>query len=641
MKTITHYVCIVVLFAVSFNLNAQDFFPEKKTLEVQEYTLKPVEVSQDQYSLKMDLMDEILFSEDFADTLSGNPGNGAWTREGQHGLIWQFDLDGPDGPLIQNGVPLSSTTADNGFFIFDADAADPAMIGGLDRTGFLVSPLMDLSAGASAVLQFQQFFNYCCYDFTPLFIGVSNDGGDTWVDIEATPGYTGGANNFSDNPVITNIDISPYAAGFDQVKIRFGYNPEEFEGFTHYFWAIDDVVVFVNPIEYDLAVSDMFLTDIMIDYEYLQIPDAQSNNQDFTVLVSNNGGQAQTGVHAVVTVFNPLGANSDFSSDTVSLEPGGRDTLLITTTLLADELGLYNCNVNAMSDQSVDDEIPGNNMLSKSFNTTMNIMAHEHGTFFDGSDGSRADTENPGTFLTFALGNMFKMQTSAILDGIQAQIVDSSTIGKTIYPVIYKIVSGGIQGDVVPVAGYSTDAMLDGYTIVEEDLLGESFNIPLSMTVNLVPNEYYMIALYSEEDGDEVYFKTLIDGDSDLSTIRFGVDQFGNDNWFNAYNFTPAIRLNFDIALGFEEFAEEFTNVNAYPNPASSYIDIEFTTKSNEFVSIKVYDISGKIVLDKEIGNIPNGEQRIRLNLNSLNSGLYFYDLHQGSSVMTNKFIVR
>jgi hypothetical protein len=641
MKTLTHYFSIVVLFAVSINLNAQDFFPEKKALKAQEYKLEKIIPSDDSYTLKMDPTDEIIFQENFGDTLTGNPGNGPWTRDGQHGLIWQFDLDGPDGPLIQNGQPLMSTTGDNGFFIFDADAADPAQIGGIDRIGFLVSPVIDMSVNTSAVLQFQQFFNYCCYDFTPLFIGVSNDSGSTWVNIEATPGYTDGANNFSDNPVLTNIDISPYAAGFEQVMIRFGFNPNDFDGFTHYFWAIDDVIIFENPLEFDLAVSDMFMNNVFLDYEYLKIPEAQANDQNFTVIMVNNGAQIQTGVHAVVTVINPLGSPSEFSSDTVTLGPGDRDTLLITTSLVPDDIGLYNCTVEAISDQNADDEIPDNNSLNKSFKTTVNIMAHEHGTFFDGSDGSREDGDNPGTYTEFALGSMFKMQTSAVLDGIQAQIVDSTSVGKTVYPVIYKVVSGGIQGDVVAVSGYSTDAMLDGYTISADDLLGESFNIGLSNTVTLDPDEYYMIALFSEENGQAVYYKTLVDGDSDLSTIRFGLDQFGNDNWFNGYNFTPAIRLNFDIALGFEEKEDSFTDVNAFPNPASSYIDIAFSTRSNEYVSIKIYDISGKLVLNKEIGNIPSGEQRIRLNLNALNAGLYFYDLQQGDVIKTNKFIVK
>lgn len=640
MNNFTHYVCIVVLFCVSLSVNAQEFFPEQQKLKEQYYVLKEIKQSTDPYVLKMNPTDEILFSEDFGDTLSGNGDNGPWTREGQHGLIWLWDLDGPDGPLIENGEGLLSTTSANGFFIFDADAADPLSLG-IDRTGYLVSPEMNFTDANSCIIQYQQFFNYCCYNFSPLFIGVSNDGGDTWVDLDAIPGFTLGANNFSENPMLSNIDISPYAAGYSQVKIRFGFNPEEFDGFTHYFWAVDDIVIFVNPIEFDVAVNDMYLTNILEDYEYLKIPQAQANNQNFTVIVTNNGGQDQTGVYAEMTVFDPFGSPTTYYSDTIDLSPGVRDTLYLFTSLMPDDLGLYNCNVNVISDQEIDDEFPGNNTMSKSFNTNTHIMAHEHGTFFDGSDGSRMDQDNPGTFKEFALGSMFKMQASAVLDGIQAQIVDSSSLGKVVYPVIYRVVSGGIQGVVEAVEGYSTDALLDGYTITEEDLLGDVFNIVLSTEVTLDPDEYYMIALFTEENNQEVYYKTIVDFDTDLSTIRYGLDQFGNDNWFNAYNFTPAIRLNFDISLGINDLDGEISKVKSYPNPATDYIQIDFSTKSGEYVSLRVYDMTGKMIIDKAIGNVPTGDQHLRIDLNGINSGMYFYELQQGKSVITDKFIVR
>ncbi len=640
MNNFTHYVCIVVLFCVSLSVSAQEFFPEQQKLKEQQYVLKEIKQSTDPFILKMNPTDEILFSEDFADSLLGNNDFGPWTREGQHGLIWLWDFDGPDGPLIVEAEELLSTTSSNGFLIFDADAADPLSMG-IDRTGYLVSPVMDFTDANSCIVQFQQFFNYCCYNFSPLFLGVSNDGGDTWVDLDAIPGFTLGSNNFSQNPMLTNIDISPYASGFSEVKIRFGFNPEEFEGFTHYFWAIDDIVIFVNPIEFDVTVNDMYLTNILEDYEYLRIPEAQANDQKFTVIVTNNGGQDQTGVYAEMTVFDPLGSPTTYYSDTVDLSPGLRDTLYLFTSLVPDELGLYNCNVNVFSDQDIDDEFPDNNIMSKSFNTNTHIMAHEHGTFFDGSDGSRMDQDNPGNFKEFALGSMFKMQASAVLDGIQAQIVDSSSVGKVVYPVIYRIVSGGIQGNVEAVEGYSTDALLDGYTITVEDLLGDVFNIALSNEVTLDPNEFYMIALFSEENSQEVYYKTIVDFDTDLSTIRFGLDQFGNDNWFNAYNFTPAIRLNFNISLGIDDMDVNLSEVLAYPNPATEYIAIDFTTRSGEYVTLRVYDMTGKLIIDKALGNLPTGDQHLRINLNGVNSGLYFYELQQGNSLITDKFIVK
>lgn len=641
MKSLSLYLSIVVFFISTINLNAQDFFPEQHKTKTQEYILKESQAVENPLMEKMDLMEEILFSEDFGDSLSGNSGNGLWTREGQHGLIWQYDFDGPDGPLIENGVPLLSSTSDNGFFIFDADAANPGNVEGYDRIGFLVSPIMDFSDASSAILQFQQFFNYCCYDFSPLYIGVSSDSGATWIDLNAIPGYTDGANTFSNNPMLSNIDISPFAAGHSGVKIRFGFNPQDYAGFTHYFWAVDDVLIFVNPVEYDLEVNTMYLTNILEDYEYLRIPDAQANSQNFTVIVTNNGGQVQTDAHAIVSVFKPNGETEVFYSDSISLNPGVSDTLYLFTDLIPDDLGLYNCDVTVMSDQFMDDEIPANNMTGKSFNTNVNIMAHEHGTFFDEGVGSREDGASPGNYKEFALGSMFKVQASAVLDGIQAQVSDSTSVGKEIYPVIYKVISGGIQGQIQPIEGYSVEAMLDSYTITEEDLLGEVFNISLSNTVTLDIDEYYMIAFYSENNDQPVYFKSINDGDYDVSTIRYGVNQFGNDTWFNGYDFTPAIRLNFNITLAVNEVEQSIENLVTYPNPATDHIEIRFNTNSGEYVSIRVYDMTGKAVLNRDIGRLPAGEQHLQLNLNGLNVGMYFYELKQGDTVITDKFIVK
>jgi hypothetical protein len=639
MKNVTLNLCIGVFLFLSQFSNAQDIYPEQESPKTQHYVVKKSLPITNPLYLKFDLMDEILFSENFADSLNGNPGNGPWTREGQHGLVWRWDFDGPDGPLIEDGVPLLSTTGEDGFMIFDADAADPISIG-IPRTGFLVSPLIDFSDAQSTILQYQQFFNYCCYNFSPLYIGISSDSGNTWVDLNAIPGYTDGANTFSTNPMVTNLDISPYAAGHSGVKIRFGFNPEDYDGFTHYFWAVDDILIYVNPVEYDLAINTIYLTDIQEDFEYLRIPSAQANDQRFTVVTTNNGGQVQTNVYAEVAVFQPNGQTETFYSDTITLNPGVRDTLYIFSDLIPDELGLYNCDITVMSDQFADDEIPNNNTMGKSFNTNTHIMSHEHGTFFDMATGSRVDGDNPGTYKEFALGSMFKMQATAVLDGIQAQVSDSSSVGKEIYPVIYKILGGGIQGLIEDVAGYSIEALLDPYTITEEDLAGDVFNIAFSNVVTLEPNEFYMIALYSESNSEAVYFQALADGDEDLSTIRYGVNQFGDDNWFNGYPFTPAIRLNFDIALAVNENDDLLQEVVLYPNPASSFVDIAFQTRSGEEISILIYDMTGKQIMNKQLGMLPTGKQKLHLDISNLNAGMYFYELNQGEATITDKFIV-
>jgi hypothetical protein len=149
-----------------------------------------------------------------------------------------------------------------------------------------------------------------------------------------------------------------------------------------------------------------------------------------------------------------------------------------------------------------------------------------------------------------------------------------------------------------------------------------------------------MIALFSEHNSEAVYYQALDEDDDDLSTIRYSLNQFGDPNWFNGYPYTPAIRLNFDIALAVKEVDTEIEHVGLYPNPANDFVAIQFTTRSNENVSIAIYDMTGKKIISRDLGTIPTGDQRLSIDINGLNAGMYFYELRQGDATVTKKFIV-
>jgi hypothetical protein len=51
--------------------------------------------------------------------------------------------------------------------------------------------------------------------------------------------------------------------------------------------------------------------------------------------------------------------------------------------------------------------------------------------------------------------------------------------------------------------------------------------------------------------------------------------------------------------------------------------------------------MSGKSIIFREIGNLPAGEQHLHLDLKGLDAGMYFYELLQGKSKITKKFIVK
>jgi len=78
-----------------------------------------------------------------------------------------------------------------------------------------------------------------------------------------------------------------------------------------------------------------------------------------------------------------------------------------------------------------------------------------------------------------------------------------------------------------------------------------------------------------------------------------------------------------------EDFAAN--SVKMYPNPAKGFVN--FSSASNEALDIAVYDMLGKEVLRA------NAVQS-QLNISSLNPGMYFVNMTQGSNVSTKKLLV-
>ena len=103
----------------------------------------------DLIELRQDRGGAIFFSEDFANGLDGNNGFGGWTIEDTGGnSIWMVaDGNSPAGEFSTNIGALASTTADNGWVIFDADAFNTPVADGVEDTeGWIASPSKNTGA---------------------------------------------------------------------------------------------------------------------------------------------------------------------------------------------------------------------------------------------------------------------------------------------------------------------------------------------------------------------------------------------------------------------------------------------------------------------------------------------------------------
>ncbi len=77
-----------------------------------------------------------------------------------------------------------------------------------------------------------------------------------------------------------------------------------------------------------------------------------------------------------------------------------------------------------------------------------------------------------------------------------------------------------------------------------------------------------------------------------------------------------------------------------YPNPFNNSTQITFGIKKKGIYKLTVYDVTGKLVDEFFNQNLEPGEYKTDFNAEKLSSGIYFYRLESGSTIITKKFVL-
>jgi hypothetical protein len=185
----------------------------------------------------------------------------------------------PAGEFSTNIGTLNSTTADNGWMVFDCDYFNTPIADGVRKhrrmDHFTISRLFSFRFRD---ITWEQYFRYCCYPYAPIYLQVSNDGGANWTTFDAHGTFIESANTASANALTTSVDISCVAANSADVQIRFSYlqAPETGDAYSHYYWGIDDVTISENPVDNDLAAVQLTNGDVFGIWEYRVTPIEQA-----------------------------------------------------------------------------------------------------------------------------------------------------------------------------------------------------------------------------------------------------------------------------------------------------------------------------------------------------------------------------
>ncbi len=123
------------------------------------------------------------------------------------------------------------------------------------------------------------------------------------------------------------------------------------------------------------------------------------------------------------------------------------------------------------------------------------------------------------------------------------------------------------------------------------------------------------------------------------------VNPAGNDLYLGYWGPVDLFALSVDEGA----FAED-KKIQNYPNPVSSYTEIKFELDVASNVTLKIYDVNGKVVNELFKGYLGNGEHSISWNaLRSdgqvATNGTYLYELNveplAGSAMYSKNFTLR
>ncbi len=89
------------------------------------------------------------------------------------------------------------------------------------------------------------------------------------------------------------------------------------------------------------------------------------------------------------------------------------------------------------------------------------------------------------------------------------------------------------------------------------------------------------------------------------------------------------------------EITNTVTNTKIYPNPATDEVNIEFILESSDNIQIRIFDVTGKVVMNVPVRSYAAGTNRLTLDTDKLTSGVYHIEVLSNEGSTVKKLIVQ
>ena len=585
---------------------AQQKTPQQNTI----YNIKHIENVVSQTPNSSSFMPAPFWTNDFSDASQ-------WTMVDllNGGLQnWVITTNGPVGSYSAAMGVINSTSAANGFALYDSDALNTQYTP--QEATLTYNGSIDCSA--------YQFINinFECYHrvfHDSVFVEISTDNFATVAGrYRVQPGLT--TNNSSPNPEFIALNISSAAGNQPNVYFRFKY-----EGEWDYACMIDDVafsetpdneIIMSNPTFGGWWLGYQITGDLGCDYTHYPMNQATAMPYRLEGVIRNSGIQTQNNITLHVDVEEDNTSNiTSLSSSPISLNMGQNDTVSTTSDFSPVNMGLYNMNFWASSDS-----FPTTDTVTYSTIVTDSVYAVDYDWNFDGANASGyAYLSRPNCGQVLA--NVYDIYENATLTSISFHISDQSVPG------------GDVTAQLFETDGQIFIAESDPYTLQPSDI-GSWVTLPLVNPVPLFAGTSYLAGvLGSQHPTDTVGISTsanshtsgyIQDNGCDIGSSGFGA-------WYTSS--ARLIRMNFGYISSVDE-QELNSGFSVYPNPSSGIF--EMVNENNIDYNFTISNLVGQIVFDGVIRSYSNQS----IDLTQFSKGIYSIEFISDEKTYSKKVVI-
>lgn len=547
---------------------------------------------------------------------------------------------------------IASTSASNGWMLYDSDSIGTAFPSVTPLEGYLTSGTINCAGHASVRLQFQEKYRKF-NDST--FVDVSNNNGTTWVRYDIKVNKNLATNVSTGNPEVVSVNISAVAAGSSTVKIRFYYKGMTAGG--SYSWLIDDVELSELPaVDIELPRSGVLTATgsfAAIPLHFLTEP------LDLYAILNNNGGTDQNSLNANVKIYDGSTMVFDKSVPAGPLPIAAEDSLAIWTDTDAfpvTDTGFYTA---AFSIAATGDEASSDNMDTTYFNITNDLFSMNSGSLVGGYYIHRPSSVSPGE-ASNVMGTRFQMPGGIMdtLTGIRASFASTTSAGVVVNAQVYKFdesaLSWTIVTDMKPVtltaADISTSSSIKYVTFVPDFVANgvESYILDGGSTGAVyaaviqsngaTPSQTVVINASEVPSIDFEPSVGIYDSSMNNGGVNFAIDglPFGLPS-------VPLVQMVFGNAstVGISNINNTMVLGNAYPNPANTEVSIPVQLQVTGNVTVNITNAVGQTVAIQNLGKVAAGQKATAtFNTQALANGVYFYTVEANGQRLTQRFAV-